>query len=129
CLLLEMDQAEAAHQLGGEVPFFAAEGGAPGEGNPLRAVDLFPDASWATKVASRAAFTRSASLSIMSSQLISCQRSEPAARYMGAFTRRALVASCIAVAPLGQRRPSLTGLSGLPSIWSSSTVPSVFSLV
>src|SRR5439155_25243762 len=37
-----MDQAEAAHQLGGEVSFFAAEGGASGEGNPLRAVDGVP---------------------------------------------------------------------------------------
>src|SRR5438132_5147217 len=34
-----MHQAEAAHHLGSEVPFFAAEGGAAGEGNPLRAVD------------------------------------------------------------------------------------------
>src|SRR6202158_6637714 len=34
-----MHQAEAAHHLGREVPFFAAEGGAAGEGNPLRAVD------------------------------------------------------------------------------------------
>src|ERR1700687_4984522 len=34
-----MHQAEAAHHLGCEVPFFAAEGGAAGEGNPLRAVD------------------------------------------------------------------------------------------
>src|SRR5205823_5620327 len=37
-----MDQAEAAHQLSGEVSFFAAEGGASGEGNPLRAVDGVP---------------------------------------------------------------------------------------
>src|ERR1700694_1465410 len=34
-----MDQAEAAHQLGREVAFLAAEGGATGEGNPLRAID------------------------------------------------------------------------------------------
>src|SRR5260370_1717890 len=34
-----MDQAEAAHHLRREVPLFAAEGGAAGEGNPLRAVD------------------------------------------------------------------------------------------
>src|SRR6202521_1013773 len=34
-----MYQAEAAHHLRREVPFLAAEGGAAGEGNPLRAVD------------------------------------------------------------------------------------------
>src|SRR6266849_983443 len=34
-----MDQAEAAHHLRREVPLFAAEGGAAGEGNPLGAVD------------------------------------------------------------------------------------------
>src|SRR2546426_8312486 len=33
-----MDQAEAAHRLRREVTFLAAEGGAAGEGNPLRAV-------------------------------------------------------------------------------------------
>src|SRR5439155_1020745 len=93
----------------------------PAKAIPSVRFTVFPAASWATKVASLAAFTRCASLSSMSSQLIFCQRSEPDARYSGSATRRALVASCIAVAPLGQRRPSLTGLSGLPSIWSSST--------
>src|SRR5207244_6499954 len=39
CLLFEMDQAGAAHHLGGEVPFLAGGGGATGEGNPLRTVD------------------------------------------------------------------------------------------
>src|ERR1700694_4006565 len=34
-----MYQAEAAHHLRREVPFLASEGGAAGEGNPLRAVD------------------------------------------------------------------------------------------
>src|SRR5260370_2689740 len=34
-----MHQAEAAHHLRREVPFLAAEGGAAGKGNPLRAVD------------------------------------------------------------------------------------------
>src|ERR1700682_1617691 len=34
-----MYQAEAAHHLRREVPFFAAKSGAAGEGNPLRAVD------------------------------------------------------------------------------------------
>src|SRR5207245_6586186 len=34
-----MYQAKAAHHLRREVPFFAAEGGAAGEGDPLRAVD------------------------------------------------------------------------------------------
>src|SRR5438034_494406 len=34
-----MHQAEAAHHLRREVAFLAAEGGAAGEGNPLRAVD------------------------------------------------------------------------------------------
>src|ERR1700730_3198070 len=34
-----MDQAETAHHLRREVTFLAAEGGAAGKGNPLRAVD------------------------------------------------------------------------------------------
>src|SRR5712691_4838820 len=34
-----MHQAQAAHHLRREVPFLAAEGGAAGKGNPLRAVD------------------------------------------------------------------------------------------
>src|SRR6202022_2129580 len=34
-----MYQAKTAHHLRREVPFLAAEGGAAGEGNPLRAVD------------------------------------------------------------------------------------------
>src|ERR1700694_4611940 len=34
-----MYQAETAHHLRREVPFLAAEGGAAGESNPLRAVD------------------------------------------------------------------------------------------
>src|SRR5206468_5009593 len=42
----------------------------------------------------------------------------------GFGTRRELVASCIAVAPFGQRRPSLTGPSGSPSICSSCVLPS-----
>src|SRR6266702_1306313 len=33
------------------------------------------------------------------------------------------MASCNALAPFGHSRPSLTGLSGSPSSWSSSTVP------
>src|SRR5437868_11836062 len=37
-----MDQAETAHHLRREVPFFAAEGGAAGEGDPLRAIDSVP---------------------------------------------------------------------------------------
>src|SRR5215831_15994390 len=39
------------------------------------------------------------------------------------------MASCIAVAPFGQSRPSLTGLSGSPSIWRSLVCPLPSSLV
>src|SRR4029079_3391819 len=59
----------------------------------------------------------------MKSQLFSSHFALPGARYIGARTRRALVASCIAVAPFGQSRPSLTGLSGSPSIWRSWVFP------
>src|SRR5437762_13827826 len=53
----------------------------------------------------------------------------PEARYRGDPTRRGEVASCRAVAPFGHRRPSLTGLSGSPSIWSSSVFPPAAFLV
>src|ERR1700694_1529179 len=106
-----MYQAEAAHHLRREVPFLAAEGGAAGEGNPLRAVD------------------RVARPILRHEAGIVCQWSEPGARYNGFSTRRALVASCMAVAPFGQSLPSLTGLSGLPSICSRWVLPSEFVFV
>ena len=48
----------------------------------------------------------------------------PGSRYIGLGIRRRETASCSALAPFGQSRPSLTGLSGSPSICSSSTLPS-----
>src|SRR2546428_6007373 len=101
----------------------------PAKAIPSVRLTVLPDASWATKLASRASLTRWASLLSRSSQLICCQWSEPGARYSGFSTRRALVASCIAVAPLGQSRPSFTGLSGFPSICRSLREPSALVLV
>src|SRR5918994_1371983 len=83
----------------------------------------WPSASMGTKVRSREALIRWASLSSASSQEICCHSLAPDARYIGVGTRRRETASSIAVAPFGQRRPSLTGLSGSPSICSSSTLP------
>src|SRR3984893_7439565 len=96
----------------------------PAKSIPSVRLTVFPVASCATKLASRASLTRWASLLSMSSQVICCQGSEPGARYSGVSTRRALLASCIAVAPLGQSRPSFTGLSGFPSICRSLRDPS-----
>src|SRR3982075_1071898 len=101
----------------------------PAKAIPSVRLTVLPAESFATKLESRASLIRCASLLSMSSQVICCHLSEPGARYSGFSTRRALVASCIAVAPLGQRRPSLTGLSGLPSICSSWVEPSALVFV
>jgi hypothetical protein len=91
---------------------------------PSVRLTVLPLASVWTKVRSRLALMLAAILSSASSQLSCFHCVAPAARYMGAATRRLLTASCIAVAPFGQRRPSLTGLAGSPSIWSSCVFPS-----
>src|ERR1700737_4174577 len=91
----------------------------PAKAIPSVRLTVLPDASFATKLESRAFLMRWASFLSISAQVIVCQWSEPGARYNGFSTRRALVASCMAVAPFGQSLPSLTGLSGLPSICSS----------
>src|ERR1700682_3321751 len=93
---------------------------------PSVRLTVLPFPSVVTKVASRDALTFCAILLSAKSHVTFFQAFVPAARYCGDSTRRGEVASCIAVAPLGQRRPSLTGLSGSPSIWRSWTVPSVF---
>src|SRR5579859_4634634 len=90
---------------------------------------MLPLASCATNVRSREALMFWAILSSMKSQLFSSHLSEPGARYSGFSTRRAEIASCIDVAPFGQRRPSLIGLFGSPSIWSSLTSPLLSFLV
>ena len=77
---------------------------------------VLPLPSVVTKVASRDDLMFLAILSSMSSQEFFCQLVAPAGRYIGDSTRRGEIASCIAVAPLAQSRPSLTGLSGSPSI-------------
>src|SRR5258708_9247431 len=93
---------------------------------PSVRLTVLPLASVVTNVASRDAFTFWAILLSTKSQNTLFQPVAPAARYCGDSTRRGEIASCIAVAPLGHRRPSLTGLSGSPSICSSCTLPSVF---
>src|SRR5260370_20769155 len=87
---------------------------------------VLPFPSAVTNVASRDALMFWVILSSTKSQETLFQPVAPAARYWGDSTRRGEIASCIAVAPLGQRRPSLTGLSGSPSICSSWTLPSAF---
>src|SRR6202022_3609235 len=110
-------------------PSWLLKAAAPAKAIPSVRLTVLPAASFATKLESRASLTRCASLLSMSSQVMSCQWSEPGARYRGFSTRRALVASCIAVAPFGQSRPSLTGLSGLPSICRSCVDPLAFVFV
>src|SRR5213594_2963655 len=92
---------------------------------PSVRLTVLPLPSVVTKVASREDLMFFAILSSISSHDIFCQRVDPAARYSGVSTRRGEVASCIAVAPFGHRRPSLTGLSGSPSIWRSCVFPSL----
>src|SRR5438105_10085225 len=96
---------------------------------PSVRLTVLPLASVATKVASRDDLTFWAILSRTKFQSTFFQLVAPGARYSGCETRLAEVASCMALAPLGQRRPSLTGLSGSPSIWSSCTLPSEFFFV
>ena len=54
--------------------------------------------------------------SIAQSRGRSSQRSLCGARYFTVVTRWGLATSCRVFAPLGQRRPWFTGLSGLPSM-------------
>src|SRR5438445_13061300 len=91
---------------------------------PAVRLTVLPLASVPTKVASRDAFTFWAILFITKSHDTLFQPLAPAARYCGDSTRRGEVASCIAVAPFGERRPALTGRSGSASIWRSCTVAS-----
>src|SRR5256885_15737739 len=90
---------------------------------PSQRLTVLPSASTVTKVRSRDALTLRASLSIAKSHETRCQSVAPGARYIGLVIRRREMASCNALAPFGHSRPSLTGLSGSPSSWSSSTVP------
>src|SRR5918994_1013860 len=90
---------------------------------PSQRFTTWPSASVVTNVRSREVLIFWASLSSTKSQETSCHSLAPDARYIGLVTRRRETASSIAVAPFGQRRPSLTGLSGSPSICSSSTLP------
>src|SRR5260221_11868652 len=93
---------------------------------PSVRLTVLPLASVVTNVASRDAFTFCAILFSAKSQDTLFHPVAPAARYCGDSTRRGEIASCIAVAPLGHSRPSLTGLSGSPSICRSCTLPLLF---
>src|SRR5258708_21188023 len=86
---------------------------------PSQRLTVFPFASVVTKLLSRASLTRCASMFSASSQLIFFQLVALGARHITASARLAEVASCIALAPFGHSLPSLTGLSGSPSICSS----------
>src|SRR5258708_16477470 len=90
---------------------------------PSVRLTVLPLASVVTNVASRDAFTFWAILFRTKSQDTLFHPLAPGARYCGDSTRRGEVASCIAVAPFGQRRPSLTGLSRSPSPSPTSTLP------
>src|SRR3954469_23692971 len=65
----------------------------------------------------RASSTRSAIISIAVSRSRSSHSVPYGRRYRIFVTRVGLVTSCLLALPLGQRRPRLTGESGLPSIW------------
>src|SRR5690348_12212781 len=93
---------------------------------PSHRFTVLPLPSVVTNVASRDDLMLLAIRLSMSSQEMLFQLLEPGARYCGDSTRRGETASCMAVAPLGQSLPSLTGLSGSPSIWSSCVDPSFF---
>src|SRR2546427_1860689 len=92
---------------------------------PSHRLTLLPLPSVATKVASLDDLMLLAILSSMKSHETLFHPLAPEARYRGDPTRRGEVASCIAVAPFGHRRPSLTVLSGSPSIWRSCVFPSL----
>src|ERR1700674_1322993 len=96
----------------------------PAKAMPSQRLTMLPFPSAVTKVASRDALMFWAILANTKSQVTLVQLVAPGARYLGESTRRGEIASCIAVAPLGQSRPSLTGLSGSPSICSSWVLPS-----
>src|SRR5260370_18553913 len=93
---------------------------------PSVRLTVLPLPSVVTNEASREALMFWAILSRTKSQETLFQPAAPGARYWGEATRRGDTASCIAVAPLGHRRPSLTGLSGPPPILSRCTLPSAF---
>src|ERR1041385_3486866 len=105
--------------LGGRYPSSLLNAAPPAKAMPSVRLTVFPLASVATNVRSRESLTRCASMSSAWSQLSVFHVVGLAARYMTFSTRLADTASCIALAPLGHSRPSLTGLSGSPSIWSS----------
>src|SRR2546421_11152468 len=96
---------------------------------PSQRFTTLPLTSWVTNVRSRDALMFWASLSSVKSQETCFHSVDPGARYIGLSTRRREIASCNELAPLGHRVPSLTGLSGSPSICSSSTLPLSFFLV
>src|SRR6516165_858793 len=90
---------------------------------PSHRFTVFPLASMVTNVRSRDALMFCASFSRVKSQETCFHSVAPGARYSGLGTRRREMASCSELAPLGHTVPSFTGLSGSPSIWSSSTLP------
>src|SRR5690349_20579148 len=101
----------------------------PANAMPSHRFTVFPLASWATNVRSRESLMFFASRSRVKSQETFSQVDDPALRYIGLGTRRREMASCSELAPLGHKVPSLTGLSGSPSICSSSTFPPLSFLV
>src|SRR4051794_22646574 len=76
-----------------------------------------PSSSASSHVLRRASRTRSAIISIAVSRSRSSHSVPYGRRYRIFVTRVGLVTSCLLALPLGQRRPRLTGESGLPSIW------------
>src|SRR5439155_11823073 len=98
----------------------------PAKAIPSHRFTVLPLPSVVTNEASLDALMFCATLSSTKSHETLFQPVAPEARYWGDSTRRGEMASCIAVAPLGHSRPSLTGLSGSPSICRSSVVPSLF---
>ena len=97
----------------------------PAKAMPSQRFTTLPSASWVTNVRSRDALMLLGQLveREVPGDLLPLRRAGRAverASPPGGGTRRA---ACD-VAPFGHSRPSLTGLSGSPSIWSSSTLPS-----
>src|SRR5215510_3577134 len=93
---------------------------------PSQRLTVFPSASWVTNVRSRDALMLRANRSSVNSHDTRCHSRLPGARYSGLGTRRREMANWSDDAPLGHNVPSFTGLSGSPSIWSSSALPFVF---
>src|SRR5260221_191329 len=79
-----------------------------GQAMPSGRLPVLSLPSVVTNVASREALTFWAILSSPKSHETLFQLVAPGARYWGDSTRRGETASCIAVAPFGQSRPSLT---------------------